>query len=77
MSDATPSLFSARDPGPGCPRHEGDPHNLCPECWKLEPEAKPSLFDDAHRDSAGHVDEALERLEERVSLLYDTRGQGV
>lgn len=23
--------------GPGCPRHEGEPHNLCPECWKLEP----------------------------------------
>jgi len=30
--------------GPGCERHKGDPHNLCPECWKLEPDVKPSLF---------------------------------
>lgn len=25
--------------GGGCERHRGDPHNLCPECWKVEPEA--------------------------------------
>lgn len=25
------------DYGPGCPRHEGDPHNLCEACWALEP----------------------------------------
>jgi len=30
--------------GPGCERHKGDPHNLCPECWKLEPDVKPSLY---------------------------------
>lgn len=32
MSDA------ARDPGPGCERHKGDPHNLCQACWKFEPD---------------------------------------
>lgn len=21
---------------PGCKRHRGDPHHLCPECWKAE-----------------------------------------
>lgn len=24
--------------GPGCERHQGDPHNLCQACWTLEPE---------------------------------------
>lgn len=30
-----------RDYGPGCERHKGDPHNLCPKCWELEPTPEP------------------------------------
>jgi hypothetical protein len=29
---------AAPSSGPGCPRHEGDPHNLCEACWALEPD---------------------------------------
>lgn len=25
-----------RERDPGCKRHSGDPHSLCPECWKAE-----------------------------------------
>lgn len=34
--------MAERDYGPGCPRHEGDPHNLCPKCWELEPDDDPN-----------------------------------
>lgn len=31
--------IGAQPDGTGCPRHRGDPHNLCRACWELEPDA--------------------------------------
>lgn len=30
-------VLEAESGGRGCPRHEGEPHNLCPACWEVEP----------------------------------------